>query len=135
MTKPSLIEPGMKYYMDSALENSRIYKAKLYNYAFNGILTLLFLSLIATILYYGYKNKKTTAEREKEDREKTQKIIEKVRSLNSQYSNPNPNIFQDTREPAYNKNNKNNNYDSQSLEYALANDPYSITNLPPLKFM
>lgn len=132
MTKPSLIEPGMKYYMDSALENSRIYKAKLYNYAFNGILTLLFLSLIATILYYGYNNKKTTEEREKEDREKTQKIIEKVRSLNSQYPTPNPNIFQDTREHAYNK---NNNYNNQSLEYALANDPYSITNLPPLKFM
>jgi hypothetical protein len=126
MKKPDLIEPGMKYYMDYALENSHKYKKQITNYIFNGTLFLLFISVFSLFLYYGYKNKPSPEEREKDKRIKTQQIIEKVRSINHQFSYPNPNTFQE----------KYSNKDcDRSMEEKLADDPYIITNLPPLKFM
>lgn len=128
MRRPNLIEPGMKYYMDHALESSHHYKKQMYNTIFNGTLCLLFFGTFSLFLYYRYKNRPTAEEKEVEKRIKTQKIIEKVRSLNHQFSQPNPNVFQE-------KYLNNTSGDVDSMEHNLAEDPYIITSLPPLKFM
>lgn len=118
----------MKYYMDYALESSNNYKKQMYNTIFNGTLFLLFVGLFSLFLWYRYKNRPTAEEKEVEKRVKTQKIIEKVRSLNHQFSQPNPNVFQEKY--------LNGTFsDVNPMERKLANDPYIITNLPPLKFM
>lgn len=122
----------MKYYMDYALESSNNYKKQMYNTIFNGTLFLLFVGLFSLFLWYRYKNRPTAEEKEVEIRVKTQKIIEKVRSLNHQFSQPNPNVFQEK----YSNDTNNGTYsDNNPMERKLANDPYIITNLPPLKFM
>lgn len=118
----------MKYYMDYALESSNNYKKQMYNTIFNGTLFLLFVGLFSLFLWYRYKNRPTAEEKEVEIRVKTQKIIEKVRSLNHQFSQPNPNVFQE-------KYSNDTSGDVNPMERKLANDPYIITNLPPLKFM
>lgn len=132
MRRPNLIEPGMKYYMDYALESSNNYKKQMYNTIFNGTLFLLFIGLFSLFLYYRYNNRPTVEEKDVEKRIKTQKIIEKVRSLNHQFSQPNPNVFQEK----YSKDAGSDTYsDNNTMERKLANNPYIITNLPPLKFM
>lgn len=130
MKKPDLIEPGMKYYMDYALESSNKYKKQIINYIFNGTMFFLFITVFSLFLYYSYKNKPSTEEREKEKRTKTQQIIDKVRSLNHRFSHPNPNVFQEK----YSDDITHGNNDF-STEEKLLEDPYIITNLPPLKFM
>lgn len=130
--RPNLIEPGMKIYMDYALENSNHYKKEIYNYIFNGTLLFLFIIFLSYFLYYSYNNRISPEEREKEKKIKTQQIIEKVRSLNHQFSLPNSDVFQGEK---YFNTNTNTKTTPTTMEDVLKNDPYIITDLPPLKFM
>lgn len=141
MKRPNLIEPGMKYYMDYALETSNTYKKQKFNTIFNGTMFLLFISLFSLFLYYRYKNRPSAEEKEANNRIKTQKIIEKVRALNHQFSQPNSNVFQEKYSTNSYKGIDNTighntmDYSTNSMEHKLATDPYIITTLPPLKFM
>jgi preprotein translocase subunit SecG len=125
-TKPSVIEPGMHYYMNYSLENSQMFKKKLFNKIFNISLFLFFILFFGGILYFSYKNRTPPELRDKLKREKTQKIIEKVRSLNSKFTLPNSNIFIDN---GYTINNQLNTHEPDQQFSTL------ITDLPPLKFM
>jgi hypothetical protein len=147
MSRPIVIEPGMKYYMNYALEKTNLYKKRLYNNIFNGVLFILFVSFITWFLYTSYKNKLSPEEKEEKRRIQTQQIIEKVRSLNNQYSTPNPNVFNDSLNNTTHTINvtstSSDNYDyineysynKDNIENKLLHDPYRLTDLPPLKFM
>jgi len=113
-TAPSVIEPGMSYYMNYTLENTQLYKRSIINTVFNCILFLGFVSIIGGILVYSYKNKPSQEDRERLRRENTQRIIEKVRSLNHKFSTHIHNI-----------DNQDDLFTNTSL----------ITDLPPLKFI
>lgn len=77
----SLIEPGMKYFLGSTLRECRLFKYAHYNVIFNSIMTLLFLLVIGSLLFYCYKGKLTPAEIALKNRQKQEYIISKLQQL------------------------------------------------------
>lgn len=79
-TKPVLIEPGVKYFLNETLKQCREFKEKYYNTLFNigtfiGIILLLGITLILK-----YKGKITPEEKEAKEMEKKQYILSKIRN-------------------------------------------------------
>ena len=69
---PSLIENSTKYYLRTALKESRNIKNKYINIGLNIFLFLLFILIIVGFLLYKYKGKLSPQEKEKKNREKKQ---------------------------------------------------------------
>lgn len=131
MTKPSVVEPGMVYYMHYALENTHLYRKRMINIAFNTAMFIFFVSIVGGFLYYSYKNRPSPEEREKKKREITQRLLEKVASLNHKYTMPISELPQTTL-GSYTI--QGTQLIPQTMELEGDNDNL-ITNLPPLKFM
>ncbi len=79
-TKPVLIEPGVKYFLNETLKQCREFKEKYYNTLFNigtfiGIILLLGITLVLK-----YKGKITPEEKEAKEMEKKQYILSKIRN-------------------------------------------------------
>ena len=72
---PSLIENSTKFYLRSALKESRNIKNKYITIGVNIFLFILFILLIVGFLLYKYKGKLTPEEKEKKDREKQEYLI------------------------------------------------------------
>jgi len=79
--KPSLIEPGMKYFLRETLRNCHHFKEKYNNFLLNLGLFLIFLFILAGILLYKYKGRLTPAEKEEKTREKQQYILSKIKTF------------------------------------------------------
>jgi len=80
-SKPTLIEPGTKYFLSQNLKQTHVYKIKFYNKMFNVGLFILFLLILGIILLYKYKGRLTPIEKEKKNREKQQYILSKIKKL------------------------------------------------------
>ena len=80
-SKPTLIEPGTKYFLSQNLKQTHVYKIKFYNKMFNVGLFILFLLILGIILLYKYKGRLTPIEKEKMNREKQQYILSKIKKL------------------------------------------------------
>ncbi len=78
--KPSLIEPGVKYFLNETLNKCQEYKIKYYNTLYNIIFGILFFIVLGIILYYKYKGKLTPAQKMEKDREKQQYIMSTIRN-------------------------------------------------------
>ncbi len=72
---PSLIENSTKFYLRSALKESRNIKNKYINIGVNIFLFILFIIFIVGFLLCKYKGKLTPKEKEKKDREKQEYLI------------------------------------------------------------
>ena len=70
--KPSLTEPGVKYFINATLKNCRDFKNKYYNILLNVVLIGLFILLVCFVLLVKYKGKLTPHEKELKNREKQQ---------------------------------------------------------------
>ena len=81
ITKPSLIEPGVKYFLGQTLKQCKEFKDKYNNFLFNICLFVLFLLILASILLYKYKGKLTPVEKEKKSREKQQYILTRIKNF------------------------------------------------------
>jgi hypothetical protein len=79
-TKPILIEPGVKYFLNETLKQCKDFKDKYYNTLFNVSLGIFFIILIMLILFYKYKGKLTPSEKESKNREKQQYILSKIKN-------------------------------------------------------
>jgi len=79
-TKPILIEPGVKYFLNETLKQCKDFKEKYYNTIFNMSLGVLLLFFIVLILIYKYKGKLTPSEKEAKNREKQQYILSKIKN-------------------------------------------------------
>jgi hypothetical protein len=79
--KPSLVEPGMKYFLRETLKQCHHFREKYHNFLFNLGLLLLFLLILGVILLYKYKGRLTPAEREQKTREKQQYILSKIKTF------------------------------------------------------
>jgi hypothetical protein len=80
-TKPSLTEPGVKYFLNQALKQSHIIREKFHNTIFNIGMFLLFLIILGGILVYKYKGKLTPVEIAQKNKEKQQYILEKIKTF------------------------------------------------------
>lgn len=79
-TKPSLIEPGVKYFLNNALKQCHNIKVKFHNTLFNIGMLILFLLILGFILVYKYKGKLTPNEIREKNTEKHYYILEKIKN-------------------------------------------------------
>lgn len=79
--KPTLTEPGVKYFLNQALKQSHIIREKFNNTIFNIGMLIFFLLLLGFILIYKYKGKLSPVEIAKKNKEKQQYILEKIKKF------------------------------------------------------
>lgn len=80
-TKPTLIEPGTKFFLNETLKQTHSFRLKYYNYIINIGLFLLFLIVLGAILLYKYKGRLTPIEKEEKNKEKQQYILSKIKTF------------------------------------------------------
>jgi hypothetical protein len=79
-TKPMLIEPGVKYFLNETLKNCHLFKEKYYNTLYNIVLLIIFFIILALLLLYKYKGKLTPHELEEKEIEKKHYILSKIKN-------------------------------------------------------
>lgn len=80
-TKPTLIEPGVKYFLSETLKQCRIFKNTYNNLLLNISLGIGFLVILGIILFFKYKGKLTPSEKELRNRQKQQYILSKIQNF------------------------------------------------------
>lgn len=80
-TKPILIEPGMKYFLNETLKATHKFKEKYYNTIFNIGLLIFFFIILALLLLYKYKGKLTPQELQEKEMEKKYYILSKIKNF------------------------------------------------------
>ena len=78
---PSLIEPGMKYFMDATLKKCRAIKNDYYTKIFNGTCLLGFILILGIFLIIKYKGKLTPIEKQQKLTEKRHYILSKMKQF------------------------------------------------------
>lgn len=81
MNKPSLIEPGVKYFLNETLKNCRNKKQLNEKININIALLVVFLFIVGSILYYKWKNKPTLEELKQRDNLKKHYILNKIKQI------------------------------------------------------
>jgi len=79
--KPTLVEPGVKYFLSHSLKQCHIIKDKFHNTIFNIGLLIGFLIILGLILLYKYKGRLTPVEIEKKNKDKQQYILSKIKNF------------------------------------------------------
>ena len=79
--KPTLIEPGVKYFLNGTLKECRKLKDNYISVIFNISMILLLVALVGGFLMYRYKGKPTPAEIELKNRKKQEYIVSKLQQL------------------------------------------------------
>lgn len=92
---PSLVEPGVKYYLDCTLKQCHKYKEKYNNIVFNAFIFLFFISILGILLMYRYKGKPTNVEIEIKNRKKQEYIISKLQQISNIKKDMNDKIITD----------------------------------------
>lgn len=78
---PSLIEPGMRYFLNGTLKECRKFKDNYISVIFNIGMVFLFIIIIGGFLTYRYKGKLTPNEIELKNRQKQEYIVSKLQQL------------------------------------------------------
>jgi hypothetical protein len=78
--KPSLIEPGIKYYLTETLKQCNHFKSQHYNLLVNIGISVLFVLILGGFLLYNYKGKLTPAEKNEREKEKQQYILRSIKN-------------------------------------------------------
>lgn len=78
LKNPLLVEPGVKYFLDSNLKECRVFKTKFNNILINISLFVCFVIVFSAILFYKYKGKLTDEEINKKNIEKQSYILSKI---------------------------------------------------------
>jgi hypothetical protein len=81
MNKPSLIEPGVKYFLNETLKNCRSKKQIREKININIVLLLFFFIIIGSILYYKWTTKPTLEELKQRDNIKKYYILNKIKQI------------------------------------------------------
>ena len=78
---PSLVEPGVKYFIRETLKKCNGYKETYKNQIFNFGVFICLVLVIGVVLMYRYKGKPSPEEVAQKDREKKQYIRSKIRNF------------------------------------------------------
>ena len=79
--KPTLIEPGVRYFLNGTLKECRKFKDNYISVIFNISMILLLFALVGCFLMYRYKGKPTPAELDLKNRKKQEYIVSKLQQL------------------------------------------------------
>jgi hypothetical protein len=77
-SKPTLIEPGIKYFLNETLKQCRVFKDKYNNTLFNISIFVIFILILGITLLVKYKGKLTPSEKQQKEDEKKQYILSKI---------------------------------------------------------
>jgi hypothetical protein len=80
-SKPTLTEPGVKYFLHQTLKQCHIVRDNFHNMVFNIGMLIAFLLILGLILLYKYKGRLTPIELEKKNKEKQQYILSKIKKF------------------------------------------------------
>ena len=80
-TKPTLTEPGTKYFLRQPLKQCHVIRNNFHNIVFNVGLLLFFLLVLGSILLYKYKGRLSPVEKQRKNVEKQQYILSKIKNL------------------------------------------------------
>ena len=81
--KPTLIEPGVRYFLNGTLKECRKFKDNYISVIFNISMILLLFALVGGFLMYRYKGKPTPAELDLKNRKKQEYIEPKNSTTNT----------------------------------------------------
>ena len=81
ISKPTLTEPGVKYFLKETLKNCRVKKDIEFNQLVNLALLTSFVVISSMLLYYKYKTRPTEEDRKKTKQLKRDYFMNKVRQL------------------------------------------------------
>lgn len=81
ISKPTLTEPGVKYFLKETLKNCRVKKDIEFNQLVNLALLTSFVVISSMLLYYKYKTRPTEEDRKKVKQLKRDYFMNKVRQL------------------------------------------------------
>jgi len=79
--QPTLIEPGVRYFIGGTLKECYKFKERHVNIIFNVGMTFMLLILVATVLVYKYKGKLSPREMEFKTRQKQEYIVSKLQQI------------------------------------------------------
>lgn len=79
--KPTLTEPGVKYFLSQTLKQCHIVKNNFHNIVINVGLFVSFVLVLGLILLYKYKGKLTPMEKDRKNKEKQQYILSKIKQV------------------------------------------------------
>jgi hypothetical protein len=79
-TKPTLVEPGVKYFLHESLKKCNEYRVRYKNHIYNMVILGTFVLLVAGILLYKYKGRLTPNEKRMKDNDKKQYILSKIKN-------------------------------------------------------
>lgn len=82
MNTAKLIEPGVKYFLESSLKNCNKKKIYYNNNLFNLALFVLFSLCLGIFLYYKFRTKPTSKDLKKREQEKKYYILSQIKKLN-----------------------------------------------------
>jgi hypothetical protein len=99
--KPSLIEPGVRYFLNGTLKECRKFKDNYISVLFNISMIILLLVVIGGFLLYRYKGKPTLAELELKNRKKQEYIVSKLQQLAIEKKKNTPNTTMITGLPVF----------------------------------
>lgn len=78
--KPTLTEPGVKYFLNETLKKCHQFKESYKDLLFNIFLFLCFLFILGIILFFKYKGKLTPQEIKQKELEKKKYILSKIKN-------------------------------------------------------
>jgi hypothetical protein len=81
--KPSLIEPGVKYFLSRSLDNCRKVKEFYHTETFNFYMGVGFFICLGILLYVKYKGKLTPEEKDVKLRKQQEYILSKLKMVNA----------------------------------------------------
>ena len=81
--KPTLVEPGVKYFIHETLKKCNEYRVVYKNHLFNLGMLAAFVLVIVIVLVYKYKGKMSPQETRARDNEKKQYILSKINNYKS----------------------------------------------------
>lgn len=79
--RPRLIEPGVKYFLSSSLEQCNIFKSKYYNFLYNLGMFIALSLVVGITLYVKYTNKNNIKLQEEKKRQEREYIMNKLRFM------------------------------------------------------
>tara|TARA_B100000073_G_C23336184_1_gene412890 strand:+ start:59 stop:406 length:348 start_codon:yes stop_codon:yes gene_type:complete len=79
--RPTLTEPGVKYFLKETLKNCKIKKDLQFNMLMNLGLLSMFVIIVSILLYYKYKTRPTEEDRKKKKQLKRDYFVNKVRQM------------------------------------------------------
>lgn len=77
-TRPALVEPGMKYFINETLRHCRNIKDKYKNLIFNVSLFIGIVVILGTFMYFRYKGKLSKEEIQQKNTQKQKYIMSKI---------------------------------------------------------